>query len=51
MNEPREHAIRIPLGELRECSCGALVSIDGGGRKFDYETGRVHLHLVEGQRG
>ncbi len=48
MNEPAARAISVPLGDVRECSCGVVVTVDRDGRRFDFETGRLHLHVVHG---
>lgn len=46
MQEP-PRTVTVPLGAVRECACGVLVQVDGDGRKTEYETGRVHLHVVQ----
>lgn len=43
--------VTVPLGTLRECACGALVTVADDGRKYDYETGRLHLHVVGAREG
>jgi hypothetical protein len=37
--------VRIPLGRVMECACGAIVVVRSDGTRMDAH-GRTHLHLV-----